>query len=226
MSLMEKIKFSAAKRQFKQKPNALRNAGILPANMYQAGKDSIALQIDSLGFMKMYRKLGENAIVYLEIEDEKCQFPVLVDEVSYDVYGKNMLHVVFRKVNLAEKIRAYVSVELTGEFEVDDAVLVLVKDSVEVEALPTDLPEKFELDQSKLQAVGDQVTLDSLEFDRDKVTLILAEDEKAEDVVLALAQEKAEEVEEEVSEELAEPELAGEKKEEAANGEAAADAAK
>ena len=214
MALMEKIKFSVNKRQGDQKPAQLRRAGMLLANMYQAGKDSVSLQFEAATFAKLYKKLGENAIIYLEIEGEKGEFPVLVDEVQYDVFGKNILHVVFRKVNLSEKIRAYVSIELVGEFDVDDAVLVLVKDSVEVEALPTDLPEKFELDQSKLTAIGDQITLDSLAFDRDKVTLVLAEDEAAEQVVIALAQEKAEEVvEEEPGEELAEPELVGEKNE-------------
>jgi len=208
---MEKTVFNAAKRDNK-KPTQLRREGLLPANMYQAGKESISLQVDTSSFLKLSRKLSENAIIYLNIDGEKGEFPVLIDEITYDVFGKNILHVVFRKINLSEKIRADVSVELIGEFKVDDAVLVLVKDSIEVEALPTDLPEKFEVDQSKLVAIGDQITLDMLEFNRDKVALVLAEDEKAEDVVVALAQEKAEEVEEEESNELVEPELVGEKK--------------
>ncbi len=212
---MEKIKFSASKRQDDRKPAMLRRAGMLLANMYQAGKNSIALQFEASAFAKLYKKLGENAIIYLEIEGEKGEFPVLIDDVQYDVFGKNILHVVFRKVNLSEKIRAHISIELVGEFDVDNAVLVLVKDSIEVEALPTDLPEKFEVDQGKLAAIGDQITLDSLAFDRDRVALVLAEDEVAEQVVIALAQEKAEEeVEEEVAGELVEPELAGDKKEE------------
>lgn len=211
---MEKIKFQAVKREAK-KPAVLRQNGLLLANMYRAGEDSISLQINASSFIKLSKKLGENAIIYLQIEGEKGEFPVLIDDIQYDVLGKNILHVVFRKVNLSEKIRAYVSVELVGEFDVDNAVLVLVKDSVEVEALPTDLPEKFEVDQSKLTAIGDQITLDSLAFDRNKVSLVLAEDELAEDVVVALAQEKAEEVEEEESSEVVEPELVGGKKEEA-----------
>lgn len=216
---MEKTVFNAVKRDNK-KPTQLRREGLLPANMYQAGKESISLQVDANSFLKFSRKLSENAIIYLNIDGEKGEFPVLIDEITYDVFGKNVLHVVFRKINLSEKIHAHVSVELVGEFEVDDAVLVLVKDSIEVEALPTDLPEKFEVDQSKLLAIGDQITLDMLEFNRDKVTLVLAEDEKAEDVVVALAQEKAEEVEEEESNELVEPELVGEKKTEVESEEA------
>lgn len=210
---MEKIKFAASKRQNK-KTNQLRKEGIAPANMYQAGKESLSLEINNLAFLKLSRKLNENAIVYLQIEGEKGEFPVMIDDVQYDAFGKNLLHVVFRKVNLSEKIKAYVSIELVNEFDVQDGVLVLVKDSVEVEALPADLPEKFEIDQSQLKAIGDQIYMSSLSFDPNKVSLVLAEDEKPEESVIVLVQQKAEEVEE-VSTELVEPELVGEKKDEA-----------
>ena len=222
---MEKIKLNASKRQNK-KTNQLRKEGVIPANMYQAGKDSVALELDNLSFVKMSRTLNDNAVIYLQIADDKKELPVLIDEVQYDVYGKNILHVVFRKINLAEKIRADIAIELVGEFDVEDGVLVLAKDSVEVEALPTDLPEKFEVDQAQLKAIGDKISLDALEFDSSKVTLILGEDEVAEDVTIAIVQEKAEEVVEEVSEELAEPELAGEKKEDGEENQSEAPAEK
>lgn len=211
---MEKIKFTVSKKQNK-KNNQLRREGLVPANMYQAGKESISLELDNGAFTKLTRNLNENAILYLQIGDEKKELPVLIDEVQYDSFGKNILHVVFRKINLSEKIHADVSIELVGEFAVDDGVLVVAKDSIEIEALPTDVPANFEIDQSQLKAIGDKITLDSIKFDTSKITLILAEDEKPEDIALLLVQEKAEEVvEEEVSEELAEPELVGEKAEE------------
>ncbi len=211
---MEKIKFAVSKRQNK-KTNQLRKEGIAPANMYQAGKESLSLEINNLAFLKLNRKLNENAIVYLQVEGEKGEFPVMIDDIQYDVFGKNLLHVVFRKVNLSEKIKAYVSIELINEFDVENGVLVLVKDSVEVEALPADLPEKFEIDQSQLKAIGDQVFMSSLNFDSSKVSLVLAEDENPEESVVVLVQQQAEEAEE-VSTDLVEPELVGEKKEEAA----------
>ena len=211
---MEKIKFTVSKKQNK-KNNQLRREGLVPANMYQAGKESISLELDNGAFTKLTRNLNENAILYLQIGDEKKELPVLIDEVQYDSFGKNILHVVFRKINLSEKIHADVSIELVGEFAVDDGVLVVAKVSIEIEALPTDVPANFEIDQSQLKAIGDKITLDSIKFDASKITLILAEDEKPEDIALLLVQEKAEEVvEEEVSEELAEPELVGEKAEE------------
>lgn len=216
---MEKIKFAVTNKQNK-KNNQLRKEGLIPANMYQAGKDSIALEINNSVFTKLTRDLNENAILYLQIGDDKKELPVLIDDVQYDAFGKNILHVVFRKINLSEKINAEVSIELVGEFDVEDGVLVLAKDSVEIEALPTDVPEKFEIDQSQLKAIGDKITLDSLVFDSSKISLVLGEEEKPEDIALVLVQEKAEEiVEEESSEELTEPELVGEKTEDSADKE-------
>lgn len=210
---MEKTKLIVSKKQNK-KNNQLRREGLIPANMYQAGKESIALELDNGIFSKLIRNLNENAILYLQINDDKKELPVLIDEIQYDVFGKNILHVVFRKINLSEKIHADVSIELVGEFDVENGVLVLAKDSVEIEALPTDVPENFEIDQSQLKAIGDKITLDSLVFDSSKITLVLGEEEKPEDIALVLVQEKAEEVvEEETSEELVEPELVGDKEE-------------
>ncbi len=210
---MEKTKLIVSKKQNK-KNNQLRREGLIPANMYQAGKESIALELDNGIFSKLIRNLNENAILYLQINDDKKELPVLIDEIQYDVFGKNILHVVFRKINLSEKIHADVSIELVGEFDVENGVLVLAKDSVEIEALPTDVPENFKIDQSQLKAIGDKITLDSLVFDSSKITLVLGEEEKPEDIALVLVQEKAEEVvEEETSEELVEPELVGDKEE-------------
>lgn len=216
---MEKIKFTVANKQNK-KNNQLRREGLIPANMYQAGKESVALEINDLAFTKLTRNLNENAILYLQIGENKKELPVLIDEVQYDAFGKNILHVVFRKIDLSEKINADVSIELVGEFDVEDGVLVLAKDSVEIEALPTDVPEKFEIDQSQLKAIGDKITLDSLVFDSSKISLVLGEEEKPEDIALVLVQEKAEEVaEEEATEELVEPELVGEKTEDSTDKE-------
>jgi len=206
---MEKIKFAVATKQNK-KNNQLRREGLIPANMYQAGKESVALELNNNAFTKLIRGLSDNAILYLQIGEKKEELPVLIDEIQHDVFGKNILHVVFRKINLSEKIQVDVSIELVGEFNVENGVLVFAKDSVEIEALPTDVPEKFEIDQGQLKAIGDKITLDSLVFDPNKVSLILGEEEKPEDIALVLVQEKAEEVvEEETTEELAEPEVIG-----------------
>ena len=204
---MTKIKFSIDKRSDK-KNKQIRREGRIPANVYQAGEESIVLEVDTLKFEKLYNEAGDTSLVYLTVEGIKNALPVMIDEVQYDHMGEP-IHVVFRKVKLTEKISTNVPVELVGEFDVENAVLVLVKDEVEVEALPTDFPENFTIDQSKFTQVGDSITLADLEYDKEKVTLVLGEDENPEEVTVVSVQEQREEEPEEVPEELVEPELVG-----------------
>jgi large subunit ribosomal protein L25 len=74
----------------------------------------------------------------------------------------------------------------------------MLHDVVEVEALPQDLPEKFEIDATQLTEVGQMVSYKDLQFDRSKVTLMIDEEQMDEPVVMV--QEVKEEVEPEAAE--------------------------
>jgi len=212
---MTKTTFKVAKRS-ELKPRRLRREGKLPANVYISHKDSIALELSPLEFKKLFQEVGETGLIYLQVDGETKAIPALIDQVDHDSVSGNVQHVVFRAVDLKEKIRANIPVEVVGEFDVPEAVLITIQDSVEVEALPTDFPEKFILDLSLLKAVGDRFTLANLDYNHDEVVLVIGEDEKPEDVLLISVQEQAaEEVEEVIEsegEETLEPELVGEKK--------------
>jgi large subunit ribosomal protein L25 len=206
---MTKITFKVAKRSDK-KAKQLRREGKLPANVYIPKKESISLEIDPLLFSKLYDEVGETGLIYLNVEGESQAIPALIDQVDMDYLGNSFEHVVFRGVNLKEKITAHVPVEVIGEFDVPEAVLITVQDEVEVEALPANLPEKFVFDVSGLKAIGDAFTLADLDYDKEKVELVLTEDEDPSERMLISVQAQKEEEVEEVSEELVEPELVGE----------------
>lgn len=206
---MTQTNFNANKRSAK-KAKQLRRLGLLPANVYIPKKDSIALEINPVAFTKLYQEVGETGLVYLSIEGESKAIPALIDQVTKDYLGSNFEHVVFRGVDLKEKITAKIPVEVVGEFDVLDAVLITVQDEVEIEALPTDFPEKFVFDASNLKEIGDSFSLADLVYDKEKIQLVLAEDEDPSERVLVSVQAQAEEEVEEVSEELVEPEVIGE----------------
>jgi len=145
-------------------------------------------------------------LLYLTVDVNKKQLPVLIEDLQIDPITEEILHVTFRQVSLTEKVEAEVPIIFIGEVAVKDGVLVTVKDSVEVEALPTDLPEHFEVDLSILSEIGQSITLADLVIDASKVELVLAEDQAAEDVTIVVLQ--GQQVEEEVVDEaLAEPEI-------------------
>jgi large subunit ribosomal protein L25 len=196
---MTQTNFSVQAREQK-KPKQLRKTGLIPANVYGEG-ESTGVQMDYFGFAKLYEEAGESSLVYLSIGDEKKPRPVLIEEVQVDPLTSKFIHVSFQQVSLKEKIITEIPVEIEGEFNVVGGVLVVVKDNVEVEALPTDLPETFVFYAEELTKIGQTITYKDLKIDRDKVSLILGDE--GEDEPLIIVQEQREEVvEEEVVEEV------------------------
>lgn len=181
-------------RQVKQ----LRTAGLIPGNIYSKGQESLALSVDAKTFLKTYGQTGETALVDLTVEGETKARPVLVRGVSRHPVSGAIIHIDFHQVNLKEKITAMIPVESIGESEAikNGGVLVLPYSEIEVEALPTDLPEKFEVDISKLAAIGDTVTIADLSYNRQAVEIQLAQD----DVVATVQAQEEEQVEEVVAE--------------------------
>lgn len=194
----EKLVLSVNKREILgKKSKQLRAQGLAVGNIVSSGKDSRAITIDALDLKRIYDKAGESTLVYLALEDSKKQIPTLIRDVDIDPLQGGIFHVVFNEVSLKEKVEAAVPIEFEGEFKVDGASLVKVQDTVEISALPTNLPEHFTVNVEDLKEVGDQITLADIEYDKSIIELVLPEDTAPEDHVIALAQAEAEEVAEE-----------------------------
>jgi large subunit ribosomal protein L25 len=115
------------------------------------------------------------------------------------------LHIDFRGLSLTEKIRATVNIELTGIAPaVKDFSGVVVEglNSVEVEALPADLPERFIIDISVLKEIGDSIFVKDIPVSS-KVEVLTPGDE----MVILVTSPEAEEVTVEEGAEGAEPEV-------------------
>lgn len=221
--MAKKIKFTAQQRtQMGKKTKFLRRQGVIPANVSGDIETPVAISFDKIKFVKLYEEVGDTGLFYLTIEEDGKDLPVLVDDVQMDPVTDEISHVVFKQVNLKEKISADVPVELVGENDVPGAVVVGVVDSVEVEALPTDLPENFEIDISKLTEIGQSITFSDLDYDKSLVTLMIEEEEMTNPVVLLqeqAAQEPEEEPETEEAEAGGDGEAPAEEKSEETTGE-------
>ena len=216
---MTKTTFSISTRDILgKKVNQLRVQKIIPGNVYVAGGESVALQFSEKEFDNLYEEVGDTGLVYLKINDSKEDRPTLIDEVQVDPVTGKVLHVTFKEVDLKEKIEAEVQIELIGEFDVKEAVIVQVKNSIIVEALPADLPEKFEVNIEGLTEIGQSITLADLDFDKSKISLVEVEnDEDWENPVVLIQEQREEEVEEVVEEVVEEGE--GEDEEAVEDGE-------
>jgi len=151
-----------------RKVKKLRREGILPANIFGKGVKSQPLQLDKSEFLSVFEKTGETGLVDLVIEKQAPR-PVLISQIQFDPVTDEPLHVDFHQVNLKEKTTATVEIRLVGEapaVEKEEGVLVQVLSEVEVEALPTQLPDHLEADISSLKAIDDAVRIKDLKVDK------------------------------------------------------------
>lgn len=156
-----------------RKVKTLRKEGVIPANVYGKKVKSQAIQVALPEFKKVFEEVGETGLVTLKIEGAKGEDrAVLVSNVQYDPVSDLPVHIDFRQVDLKEKVTAEVMVEVTGVSPAEKGgVGTVVKyiDEIEVEALPTDLPEKFVIDISTLTEVDQAVYAKDLSYDKSKV---------------------------------------------------------
>jgi len=188
---MKKITALVQSRDLSENLNKIRE-NLVPANIFQAGKDSRAIKLDSKLFLSIYRSVGESGVAYLSLNGK--EIPVMIEEVQWHPTKDTPVHVSFRAIDLKQKTEALIPVVLIGKFDIPDAVLVTVRDEIEVKALPTDLPEHFEINVESLSEVGQSITLADLDYDKNKVELIIGEE--GEDAPIVLVQEVKEEEEE------------------------------
>lgn len=161
---MNKHTFKAEPRtKVGRKSKQLRKIGTLPGTIYGKGVKSMSIQVDAKSFLLLYGKVGETGLVELSVGSDIC--PVLVHHVQKHPVSGSILHIEFHQVDLKQKVTAKVPVELTGEAQaVTDkvGVLLTILDEVEVEALPTDLPEKIVLDVSGFSKVNQELKVKDL----------------------------------------------------------------
>lgn len=161
-----------------RKVKNLRKEGILPGNVYGKKVKSESLQVNLKDFEKVYKEVGETGLLTLQIG--KTEKPVLIHSVQSHPVTDEPIHVDFLQVDLKEKVTAEVPVELIGESPAEKqglGTVVLMLGEIEVEALPADLPEKFEIDRTALTEVDQTVLVKDLKVDRSKVEVKAAEDE-------------------------------------------------
>lgn len=156
---MEQVVLKAEKRDVVGKQvKAMRRAGKLPAVIYGRHTEPINIFLDDHSASLTLGRLTSSSLVTIDLDG--TQYPTLVREKQRDYIKNRLLHVDFLAVSLTEKIRASVIVNYVGvSMAVKDynAVLVTNLQSLEVECLPTDLPERIEVDISVLRRPGEGI---------------------------------------------------------------------
>jgi len=133
-----------------RKVRRLRPEGIVPVVIYGGGDPPRNAQVKSAEFELVLRDGGNSQLVQLDLEGE--DYNVLVREVQRHPVRHNLLHADFYTVNMTETQQVSVPLITVGARIIDaDFVMVQSMDSVEIEALPADIPALIEVDVSRLE---------------------------------------------------------------------------
>lgn len=184
-----------------------RAAGEVPAILYGHGTEPMPIAVRSDALYTIIRgEAGVNALINLKIGKEEGQL-VMIKELQRHPLKEALVHADFLRVARDEKIIVRVPITIQGESASqgikDGGTLQQLLWDVEVECLPTDIPDQLFVDISEF-AIGDLFVVEQLdvpegirvlEADADAVLTILAprqEEEEEEEIA-----EEGEEVEEE-----------------------------
>lgn len=218
---MEKVTLKAEVREGAGKRTAkeLRKASLVPAIVYKGGKCGTKLKINSRDIEDViHTKAGENVIITLKItgEDKAKDKTVIIKEIQRDPVKDHILHVDFSEISLTEALKVNVPLISRGEaagVKKDGGTLEHVMWELQVECLPTAIPEKIEFDVTDLN-IGDAVYVKNIT--PPEGVKILNDPEL---ITMIVKPPHVEAPKVEVAEEVTEPELIREKKEKEEEGE-------
>lgn len=137
-----------------------RRAGEIPGVIYGAGETPTALAVPKKEFELALKtaKAGGNVIVALRL-DGAAEQTAIIREVQRDPISHDILHLDFHHISLTEKVTVEVTVHLTGipdGVKNGGGILEHITRTIEIECLPTQIPQHLEADVSAL-TIGDSI---------------------------------------------------------------------
>ena len=148
-----RIKAEARVEQGTGAVRRLRRSGMIPGSvmkMRKGGTELIKLPEHDF-LMAMRGRTGKQVLVTLDMNG--TEMSALLREMQNDVLKGTPIHVDFSEVSLTEKVRITVPLRFVGEakgVKIGGGVLEQTLRSIDIDVLPGDIPEEFDIDVSSL----------------------------------------------------------------------------
>jgi large subunit ribosomal protein L25 len=143
----------------KNEANRLRASGRIPAVVYgtrtdgNKAPDSVSVSVDPKAVLKILRSdSGANTLITLRIGDGG-ESRVMVKEYQLDPITHSLLHLDFYQLAMDKMITVTVPVVIKGVpqgVKTQGGLLDFVTREIQVQSLPTDIPEHIDVDVSEL----------------------------------------------------------------------------
>jgi large subunit ribosomal protein L25 len=138
----------------KNEARRLRVSGRVPAVVYGAKKNTVAVSLDPKVISRILAsESGHNTIFDLQVGANEKTKAMIVDWQFEPVRG-NILHIDLKRIAMDEKMRVMVPIHLVGEaigVKTQGGIMDQVIREVEIECLPGDIPSHIDADVSALE---------------------------------------------------------------------------
>jgi len=150
----------ATPREGKFNKNAARRVrveGKIPAVVYGAGLETIAVAVDPKVITRiLHSDSGHNTIFDLSVEGSGAVKAMIVDWQHEPLKGK-LLHIDMKRIAMDKAMRVSVPIQLVGipiGVKSQGGILEHVLREVEIECLPADIPSHLDVDVSNMELHG------------------------------------------------------------------------
>ena len=175
---MKTVELNVARREKlgKEHVKRLRKTSRIPGILYGSGISPMPLEVDLKEFGTVLKTgARENVILNLKIagdSSDKGQ-TAIIKEIQLDPVTDSICHVDFNAISLTQKLRVKIPVQTKGEAPgvKEGGILDVVHREIEVECLPTDIPERFTVDIGQLN-ITDSIHVKDMAFPEGVVCLL------------------------------------------------------
>ncbi|MDO8304086.1 MAG: 50S ribosomal protein L25, partial [Sedimentisphaerales bacterium] len=137
-----------------KKSTALRQKGMIPAVVYGHKENPVSIAVSLRDFLA---NLHHGSRLF-DVEIVGKQEKLLIKDVQYDYLGKDVIHADFMRVDLTEKIKISVPIELKGTAKgaADGGIVDQHLSQLEVECMVTNIPDAIVVSIKEL-GIGDSI---------------------------------------------------------------------
>ncbi len=161
--LVEAQPRSAEEARTKNVARRVRRSGRIPAVVYGARKESVAITVDPKQITRiLVSESGHNTVFDLAVGAERTK--AMIVDWQYEPIKGTLMHIDLKRIAMDQALRVKVPIELTGVpagVKTQGGILEQLLREVEIECLPADIPDKIEVEVSEL-VFGDVLRVSAL----------------------------------------------------------------
>jgi large subunit ribosomal protein L25 len=156
----------------------VRRAGKIPAVLYGAGHEPVAVEVDPKQISRiLFSESGHNTIFDVHVGEKSAAAKAMIVDWQREPIKDQLIHIDLKRIALDKALRVSVPIRLVGVaigVKAEGGILDLVLREAEIECLPADIPSHIDVDVSNL-ALHQVLRVSDLPHS-DKIKFLEAED--------------------------------------------------